>query len=136
MSVQDEHRYLLFLPPMDVLDILLINALSGVGLQAIKFTALLITGPLCHVCHGEEIVELKFEKCHLLPVESHGKVYELEAIFSAQRYPKVAKWLMVNGEYIHLFGHLFVDSNCMTLYVDKEQAALAFDYQPEGEETK
>ncbi|MFA6594066.1 MAG: hypothetical protein WCT16_02300 [Candidatus Buchananbacteria bacterium] len=118
---------------MNVLDVLLINILKDVGSQAIRFTAHFWIGPLYY---GQEEVELTFKKCELLREEKFTKVYELEATFSAQRYPKVAKWLMVNDECVHLFGHLFIANNRMTLYADKKHATGVLDYQPEGEEAK
>lgn len=133
MSEQDEPRRLCFCPPMDVLDILLMNTLSGVGSQALRFTAHFWIGPLCY---GQEEVELTFKKCQFLREEKFTKVYELEATFSAQQYPKVAKWLKVKGDCVHLFGYLVAADNQMVLFADRKHAAGVLDYQPENKKAE
>jgi hypothetical protein len=124
---QDNPRCLCMTASMDVLPILLTNICQGLGLPAVKFTVSRWIGSLHYEI--DEVVELEFKKVVFCRHDGHADIYELEMAFSAKKFPKVAKWLMVEGDNVSLFGYLLVPGNHIRLYIDRKYAAAVLDYQ-------
>lgn len=124
---QNDPRCLCMSVPTNILIVLLDVFCLRQGSPAIKLTVSRWIGPLHYGI--DEVMELELKNIQFCRHDKHAEVFELEMAFSAEKFPEAAKWLMIEGDNVSLFGYLLLPDNHIRLYTDRKFAAAVLDCQ-------